>query len=131
MSAVRRTLLLLAAALGAGSCVEITELPLGGTYRASLDSPFNAEGAALIELIGPGIQGVSAPGAVLMTRTVGDTVRILIMNNPLNLATAAPLAFELRMDDGVAVPEARVLQVAAPNNRTRDFVAGYGVRFSR
>lgn len=131
MTAARKALLCLFAATAAGSCVEVTEVPLGGTYRAQLDSPFNTEGGALLELIGPGIQGVSAPGAVLVTRTIGDTVRILILNNPRILATAPPLAFELHMDEGAVVPESRVLQVVGPNNRIRDFIAGYDVRFSR
>ena len=131
MTAARKALLSLLCAATAGSCVEITELPLGGTYRAQVDSPFSSEGGALLELIGPGIQGVSAPGAVLVTRTIGDTVRILILNNPLDIATAPPLAFELHMEEGVPVPQGRVLQVIAPNNRIRDFIAGYDVRFSR
>lgn len=131
MTAARKALLCLFAAATAGSCVEITELPLGGTYRAQVDSPFNAEGGALLELIGPGIQGVSAPGAVLVTRQIGDTMRILILNNPLDLSTAPPLAFELHMEEGVTVPASRVLQVVAPNNRIRDFIAGYDVRYSR
>lgn len=131
MNAARNVLLCTLAAATAGSCVEITELPLGGTYRAQVDSPFNIEGGALLELIGPGIEGVSAPGAVLVTRVIGDTTRILIMNNPLDLATAPPLAFELQMAEGVSVPEGRVLQVIARNNQVRDFIAGYEIRFSR
>jgi hypothetical protein len=131
MTAARKALLCLFCAATAGSCVEITELPLGGTYRAQVDSPFSSEGGALLELIGPGIQGVSAPGAVLVTRTIGDTLRIMILNNPLDISAAPPLAFELHMDDGMPVPQGRVLQVVAPNNRIRDFIAGYDVRFSR
>jgi hypothetical protein len=119
------------ALIAAASCVDLAEPSIGGAYRVVLDSPFGGEGAALLEFVGPGIIGVAAPGAVVATHASGDTLRVLYVNDPQRPAAPPPVAFQLEMAPGMAVPAARVLQVADPAGRMRDFVDAYHVRYSR
>jgi uncharacterized protein (AIM24 family) len=113
------------------SCAGIAEPVVGGSYRVVLDSPYGGEGGALLELVGPGIIGVSAPGAVLATHLAGDTLRILYFNDPAYVATPPPVAFQLEMQAGASAPQGRVLQVTDAAGRLRDFVGSYDIRFTR
>ena len=123
----RAALLLLAA----GACVRGTEPVIGGEYLGQLDSPFSAEGAALLELTSPDLREISAPGRVLTVRGVTErTTRILVMNPPNNLA-GGPITFRVRMADGAVPPAATVIQVSGPVNQLRDFAGGYRVNFTR
>lgn len=130
LSRVRRLYLLLPFLLLAASCLEPTELPIGGVYRATLQAQ-GGESGAVIELVGPGIQEVSAPSSVLATHVAGDTVRILILADPRNIAAPPPLSFNVTMADGVGVPRASVKQVVDFNNLVRNFPDTYVVNFSR
>ncbi len=129
MHPVRPALLCSLLALSA-SCVELTEVPVGGVYRVTLESQ-GGEGGAVFQLVGPGIQEiVPTPGAVAAVHTAGDTLRIMLLADP-RISATAPLAFDLTMADGSPVPHASVLQVISPINRRRDFAASYRVTFSR
>ena len=129
MHAVRPALLCSLLALTA-SCVELTEVPVGGVYRVTLESQ-GGEGGAVLQLVGPGIQQIDpTPDAVAAVHTAADTMRIMLLANP-RVASTAPLAFDLTMADGAGVPEASVLQVISPANRRRDFPTSYRVTFSR
>ena len=126
-----RAALLPALLMAAASCVPSTEPVLGGEYLGSLDSPFNAEGAALLELTAADLREVSSPGRILVARgTTERTVRILVMNPPQNFS-GGPITFRVRMADGAVPPAATVLQVSGPINQLRDFVGGYRVNFTR
>lgn len=114
----------------AASCVDPTEVPIGGVYRATLLSQ-GGEGGAVIELVGPGIQGIAAPGSVAAVHSAGDTTRVLVLADPRNIASPAPIAFDVTMAAGAGVPRATVLQVVAANNRKREFPGSYTVHFSR
>jgi hypothetical protein len=131
MHAVRPALLCPLLALAASaSCVELTEVPVGGVYRVTLESQ-GGEGGAVFQLVGPGIQQIApTPGAVAAVHAAGDTLRVMLLADP-RIAATAPLAFDLTMADGAGVPDASVLQVIAPNNRRRDFASSYRVTFSR
>lgn len=119
-------LLLAAAACGTG-----TEPELGGEYLGMLDSPFGAEGAALIEITHPDIRSVSAPGRILVAQGVTErTVRLMLLNPPRN-QNGGPIAFVVRMASGARPPDGVVMDVASPGNRPREFVGGYTVRFTR
>lgn len=120
-----------AALLLLGGCNESTAPIPGGEYRGVLESPFSAEGAALIELTHVDLRSVSAPGRILVARGVSErTVRVLILDPPRN-QHGGPITFVVRMAEGAAPPAAEVLAVAAPDNRARDFTGGYAVRFTR
>jgi hypothetical protein len=108
-----------------------TQPSIGGEYLGELDSPFSAEGAALIELTSPDVREISAPGRILVARGATErTTRILVVNPP-NLLTGGPITFRVRMAEGAVPPVARVLQVSGPVNQVRDFVNGYQVNFRR
>lgn len=120
-----------AALLLLAACSESTAPRLGGEYLGRLDSPFSIEGSALVEITHADLLSVSAPGRVLIARGVtGETVRLLILNPPRNPA-GGPITFVVRVAEGAAPPVAEVLAVAGPDNRARDFMGGYAVRFTR
>ncbi len=112
------------------SCLEPTEIPIGGVYRATLQAQ-GGESGAIVELVGPGIQDVSAPSSVLATHTAGDTVRILILADPRNIAAPPPLSFYVTMQGGVGVPSYSVKQVIDFTNGVRNFPGSYVINFSR
>ena len=116
----------------AASCVEPTEVPVGGDYRVTLETRGGGEAGALIQLVGPGMQEIATtPGAVAAVHTSADTMRIMLLADPRFTASPSPLSFDLTMAAGAAVPRASVLQVISGNNRRRDFASSYTVTFSR
>lgn len=121
------TLLLLAAALSLGACDRGgTGSDDGGEYRAVLESPNGAEGAAAIELTGPGIQSVTASAGRLFTQTAGTTTHVVLIHEP-----AAAIEFRVTMEPGQKPPAARVVEVADGNDRPRASLDGYRVTFGR
>lgn len=117
--------------LGAAACDTGTGPELGGEYLGMLDSPFGAEGSALIEITHPDIRSVSAPGRILVAQGITErTVRLMLINPPRN-QNGGPITFVVRMASGARPPEGAVLAVASPDNRPREFVGGYTVRFTR
>jgi hypothetical protein len=116
-------LLLLAACDGGGPGTGSED---GGEYRAVLQSPNGAEGAAAIELTGPGIQSVTASGGRLFTQASGGTTRVVVVHQ-----AAAEIAFRVIMADGQAPPAARVVEVVDGNDLPRTSLAGYSVTFGR
>lgn len=123
----------LAAALPlfAGACLDITQPRLGGEYVGQLDSPFNVEGAALIELTSADLREVSAPGRIMVARGTSErTVRVLLINPPANL-NGGPISFRVRMANGAVPPRAEVIAATSPINLPRSFVSGYTVRWNQ
>lgn len=115
----------------AAGCVDVTEPRLGGEYLGQLDSPFNIEGAALIELTSADIREIWSPGRIMVARGTSErTVRVLLINPPHNL-NGGPISFRVRMAEGAIPPRVTVIAAAGPTNRPRDFVSGYAVRFSQ
>jgi hypothetical protein len=98
----------------------------GGEYQAVLQSPNGAEGAAALELSGPGIQSVTASGGRLFAQAWGPTMRVVVVNEP-----AGPVAFRVTMAEGSAPPAVRVVEVVDGNDLPRTSLAGYSVTFSR
>ncbi|WP_420129810.1 hypothetical protein [Longimicrobium sp.] len=126
------TLLLLTALLSLSACDRGggggggTGTEDGGEYRAVLQSPNGAEGAAAIELTGPGILSVSGPGGGIFTVAAGTTRRVVVVNEP-----AAQVAFRVTMEEGQGPPTARVVEVVDGSDQPRASLAGYSVTFSR
>lgn len=124
---LRSPILLLLALLALGACDRGgTGSEDGGEYRAVLESPNGAEGAAAIELTGPGIESVTAATGRIFTRSDGATTHVVIVREP-----AASIEFRVTMARGNAPPAARVVEVADGSDRPRASLAGYRVNFGR
>ncbi|MBW3572292.1 MAG: hypothetical protein KY467_14415 [Gemmatimonadetes bacterium] len=127
MSLKSSTLLVLAAVLSLGACERGgTGSDVGGEYRAVLQSPNGPEGAAAIELTGPGIQSVTAATGRLFTRTAGTTTHVVLVHDP-----AAAIEFRVTMAPGEGPPAARVVEVADGRDQPRASLDGYRVTFGR
>lgn len=103
-----------------------TSGPAGGEYHAVLRSPNGAEAAAQLELSGPGIEDVQSSTAFLASGDVSGGRRVVIVR-----PQPGALEFRVRMAEGQAPPEVRVLEVAAPDDALRTSLAGYRVTFTR
>lgn len=118
----RLVAVLLAAAAFLAACND-GPAPGPGAFTASLVSPHGAEGAAVLELVGPGIQGVSGDGARVWGRPgAGDTVTVVVIADE-----AGSLGFRVAVADTLRRPEARVVQVAGPDDALREALEGYRV----
>jgi hypothetical protein len=93
-----------------------------GNLSATLASPNGVEGAALLEIFGPGIQSVSAVKGRLFQHAFGDTVRLAII-----LDTPGTIRFAVSVADTTRKPTAVVLEVAGGTNALRSGLAGYRV----
>lgn len=125
------TLLLLAALVSLSACDNGgggggTGTEDGGEYRAVLQSPNGAEGAAAIELTGPGIVSVTGSGGRIFTVAAGATRRVVVVSEP-----AAQIAFRVTMEAGQGPPAARVVEVVDGSDQPRASLAGYSVTFGR
>ena len=125
---LRTSVLILPAALLALAACDRggTGSDAGGEYRAVLQSPNGAEGAAAIELTGPGIQSVTADAGRLFTQASGGITRVVVVQDP-----AGPIEFLVTMARGQEPPAARVVEVADGSDRPRASLEGYRVTFSR
>lgn len=123
----RSILIALAAVLALGACdAGDPGDPPGGEYRAQLRSPNGAEGAAAIELTGPGIESIAADAGTLHTQPSGATTRVVLIREP-----AGPIEFRITMAPGQAPPTARVVEVVDDEDRPRASLDGYRVTFGR
>ena len=123
----RSILIALAAVLALGACdAGDPGDPPGGEYRARLRSPNGDEGAAALELTGPGIQSIAADGTRLHTQPSGNTTHVVLIRDP-----AGPIEFRITMAPGQAPPAVRVVEVVDGNDRPRPSLDGYRVTFSR
>ena len=97
----------------------------GGEFIAALESPNGAEGAALLELTGPGVEQVSASSATLFRQTVSGGLRVMLVREP-----AGRIEFRVRMAPGSRPPAVRVVEVVDGDDRPRASVQGYEVSFT-
>lgn len=124
----RSTLLILPALLALAACDEGgTGVTAGGEYRALLQSPHGAEGAAAIELEGGGVRSVSGGEGtrVFMQPAAGGT-RVVAVREP-----AGPIEFTVTLAPGSRMPRARVVEVADGEDQPRASLAGYRVTLER
>lgn len=98
----------------------------GGEYRAILESPNGADGAAAVELTGAGIESITGDSATVHSLAGGGTTRLVVLREP-----AGRLAFRITMAQGQAPPSARVVEVADGGDRPRASLDGYRVTFKR
>jgi len=123
MTATRRrpSALLLLLALLVAAC-EGGPTPGPGTLTASVVSPNGAEGAAVLSLHGPGIQGVSGGEGRVWGEPHGDSVTVVVVADQAGL-----LSFRVAVSDTLQRPEARLVEVAGPDDALRDGLEGYRV----
>ncbi|HEX6912691.1 MAG TPA: hypothetical protein VF142_19950 [Longimicrobium sp.] len=124
----RSTLLIVPALLALAACDEGgTGVTAGGEYRAVLQSPNGAEGAAAFELEGSGVQSVAGgeDTRVFMQPAAGGT-RVVVVREP-----AGPIEFTLTLAPGSRMPRARVVEVADGQDQPRASLAGYRVALER
>jgi hypothetical protein len=120
-----RALVLLAAA-AAAACGDSSAPPAaGGVYTATLSAPAgHANGAALIELSGAGIDTVTAVDAQVFMQRAGDAVRVAVIADE-----PGALRFALTMRQGSRLPRANVLEVSDAADALRTPLSGYSVSF--
>ena len=124
---LRTSILILPALLGLAACDRGgTGSDPGGEYRAVLESPNGPEGAAAIELTGPGIESVTADVGRLFTQAAGGTTRVVLVREP-----AGDIEFRVTMAEGQEPPAVRVVEVADGGDVPRASLSGYRVTFSR
>lgn len=127
-----RRVMAIAGLLALGACADATQ-PHGGagTWLAKLSSPNGEEGAAVVELVGRGIQDVTASGGgILFHQAHGDTMRVVAIPDT-SANHGGTIQFHVKMAEGSAAPAAKILQVAAPDDALRSSLVGYHVDLSR
>ncbi|HST58359.1 MAG TPA: hypothetical protein VLK84_06725 [Longimicrobium sp.] len=120
--------LVLPALLALAACDGGTDVPepAGGDYDAVLQSPNGAEAAAALELSGTGIEDVQSSTAFLQSSAVSGGRRVVLVRSQ-----PGTLEFRVRMAEGQAPPDVRVVEVAAPDDALRASLSGYRVTFTR
>ena len=98
----------------------------GGEYIATLESPHGAEGAAILEITGPGVEEVFASSATVFQQPVSGGRRVVLVREP-----AGPIEFRVRIAPGNELPQVRVVQVVDGNDAVRPSTDGYRVSFTR
>lgn len=93
-----------------------------GTLAALLVSPHGPEGAALLELVGPGLAQVTAADGRAFSHRNGDTLRVVIVRE-----APGEIRFLLAVADTTRPPAALLLEVADGGNALRPDLSGYRV----
>jgi hypothetical protein len=93
---------------------------------ATLRSPNGAEGAAVVELSGPGIGAVTGVDGTVFAEAVGGVTRVVVLR-----ATPGEVAFRVTMAEGAEQPGATVVEVAGGDDALRPSLSGYRVEFRR
>ena len=97
-----------------------------GTLDAVLISPNGAEGAAVLQLIGPGLGQVTATEGNVFAEHGSDGVRLVIV-----LDQPGDIKFRIAVDDVGDFPAWEVIEVADGANELRASTSGYSMEFAR
>lgn len=119
--------LVLAAGVALSGCSDEAPVSGPGTMTATLTGPGGPEGAALVELLGPGLAGITALGDVDLYAEVDAGGARVVLIHP----TGGDLAFRVAVPDTTEPPAWVVRQVAGPDDALRPDVSRYAVEFSR
>lgn len=97
-----------------------------GILNAVLISPNGAEGAAVLQLIGPGLGQVTAAEGDVFAEHGSDGVRLVIV-----LDQPGDIKFRIAVDDVGDFPTWEVIEVADGANELRPSSSGYSMEFAR
>ena len=114
------------AAAALAACDSGTGAEAGGEYIAALESPYGAEGGAILEMTDTGVESVDAGSLSLFQQPVSGGRRLILVREP-----AGRLEFRVRLTPGSAMPEIRVLEVVDGDDQPRPTMDGYTVSFTR
>lgn len=106
-----------------------TDVPASGPgeFRGELIGPNGAEGAAVVVLVGEGIQGVQGSGDTEVHASIGSEATQLVLLNQVG----GSLTFVVSVSDTTAALSAVVQEVAGPDDELRDDPGAYRVGFDR
>lgn len=124
----RPSLFILPALLVLAACDEGgTGVAAGGEYRAVLQSPHGAEGAAILQFDGARVRSVAGgEGTRVFMQPASGGTRVVAVREP-----AGPIEFSLTLAEGGALPRARVVEVADGQDQPRASLDGYRVTLER
>jgi hypothetical protein len=98
-----------------------------GVIRIRIQSPYGAEGAALLELSGGvGLGPVTIDSGQAFFQHGADTSRIVVV-----LDEPGEIHFLVRSEDIGTLPHVTLLEVADGSNHLRESLTGYKVKFQR
>lgn len=109
------------AVLACAAC-DTTGPPGGGVYRATIDSPNGAEGAASVSVSGGGIEQVTSASGQVFSQITTSGARVVIVREP-----AGALEFDVKVSPGHGAPTAEVLEIADGADQVRPTLSGYRV----
>ena len=118
--------LMMGAALAAG-CGDAGPRSGPGTLTATVVSPNGDEGAAVVEVFGPGITGVASLDGRAFSERRGDTLRVVVVREHV----AGVLRFALSVADTTQLFGGTVLEVAGPDDALRRSVSAYTLTVGR
>lgn len=98
-----------------------------GTFTGELVGPNASEGAAVVVLIGDGIQSVGSVGDSEAHASIGSEATQVVLINQVGGA----LTFTVAVADTTQPLTALVQQVAGPDDELRSDVTAYSVEFAR
>ena len=126
LSRAARLLRAAAALLVVAAGCESTGEPraIDGAYTVRLISPNGAEGAAVLELTGPGIASVTPLEGEVFSSLHEQATRALVL-----LTDPGEIRFRVELRGATVLPQARVVAVAGPEDQHRD-LAGYRVELT-
>lgn len=127
MRSGRAIIFTVCAAVFAVGCGDEGPVVGAGTLTAVVTSPYGDEGAALLTVVGPGIEEIGQAGSsqVYANGSAGRFTVVLI-NEP-----GGELSFSVALADTTQKPTATFLEVAAPNDTLRTALDGYSVEYRR
>lgn len=118
---------LLCLAAGAACSDDASAPPAGGHYLATVVPPAgNTDGAALIELVGTGIDTVRAVAGEVFTQRYAEGMRVVVVRD-----SPGTIQFALELAPGSRTPRASIVEVSDGNDAVRTSLTGYRVRFGR
>jgi len=121
-----RSVLLLLAGLLVG-CSDEAPVAAPGTLSATVVGPNGTEGAAIVLLLGDGVQSVSPIAPTELHAGGGSSQTRVVLIHP----TGGDLMFEVAVADTTDRPAWVVEEVAGPDDELRSDVTAYSLEFRR
>jgi hypothetical protein len=111
----------------ATACSDEGPVATPGTLHAAVVGPNGAEGAALIYLLGDGVESVSSAGATEVYASLSDSRTRIVLIHP----SGGELTFQMAVADVTDPPAWVIEDVADVNDDARPDLTAYSVEFTR